>query len=209
MVPAVTPIGPRDVLTEAAHDDAGLDLVGLAHRLVGALLQRDRLAAAVVPVAGDEHAGLRVLDPVDDHPAGEPREDDRVDRADAGAGEHRDRQLGDHRQVDADAIALADPQVPQRVRELRHLVTQLRIGDVAGLSFRLADPVEGDVVAVAVVDVPVEAVVARVELPAEEPLCVRWVPLQYRASTESHFSSHRKSSAWLAHQLSKSAPASS
>jgi hypothetical protein len=51
----------------------------------------------------------------------EAAEDHRVDGADAGAGEHRDRRLGDHRQVDRDAVALLDPEPLEHVGELADL----------------------------------------------------------------------------------------
>ena len=46
-------------------------------------------------------------------------------RADARAGEHRDDDLGDHRQVDADDVALAHAEVLQRVGEALDLGQQL------------------------------------------------------------------------------------
>ena len=89
-------------------------------------------------------------------------EHDRVRRADAGAREHRDRQLRDHRHVDVDAVALLDPERLERVGEALHLVEQLGIGDGAGVA-RLALPVVRDLVALAGGHVAVEAVVAHVE----------------------------------------------
>ena len=81
--------------------------------------------------------------------AEKPAEDDRVRGADAGARQHRDRQLGDHRHVDRDAIAGPDAELLQRVGRLADLALEVGVGDgprVAGL----ADPVIGDLVAEAV-----------------------------------------------------------
>ena len=109
---------------------------------------------------------------------GEAAEDDRVRGADAGAGEHRDGGLGDHRQVDRDGVTCADPEVPQGVRGALDLPVQLGIGDVAGVVRRLTHPVDRDPVAVAGLHVSVDGVVAGVELAVGEPLREGRVPLQ-------------------------------
>src|SRR5206468_12777592 len=51
--------------------------------------------------------------------------------------------------------------------------------DLAPVSLRLALPLVRDLAAVAGLDVPVDAVVRRVELAADEPLRVRQVPLAH------------------------------
>ena len=113
----------------------------------------------------------------DERLGGEAAEHDGVRRADPGAREHRDRQLGDHRHVDRDAIAGPDPQLEQRVGGLAHLALEVGVRDrprIAGL----ADPVVGDLAAEAVLDVAVDAVVGDIELAADEPLRERQVPLE-------------------------------
>ena len=63
--------------------------------------------------------------------AEKPAEDDRVGRADARAGQHRRDGLGDHRQVDRDAVVALHAEALQDVGEpLRHL-EQVRVGDRA------------------------------------------------------------------------------
>ena len=76
--------------------------------LVDRRLERRGLAAAVAAVGGDDHLGPGVVDPAVQRLGGEAAEDDRVRRPEAGAGEHRDRCLRDHRQVDRDGVALPD-----------------------------------------------------------------------------------------------------
>ena len=66
-----------------------------------------------------------VLQPAGERVGGEAAEDDRVRRADAGAGEHRDRRLRDHAHVDADRRALLHAERLQRVRELRRLALEI------------------------------------------------------------------------------------
>ncbi len=101
---------------------------------------------------------------------GEAAEDDGVRGAETGAGEHRDRGLGDHRQVDRDGVALADAEVGEGVRRALHLGVQVGVRDVAGVALGLTDEVDRDLVAAPGLDVAVDGVDARVELAVGEPL---------------------------------------
>ena len=104
---------PRHGLAGAAHDEHFLAALGdLVERLVGVLLQWDVLAAAQALVRGDDELGVRVVDAPGEAVGREPAEYDRVHRADAGAREHGVGGLGDHRQVDRDAVALLRPRAP-------------------------------------------------------------------------------------------------
>ena len=67
-------------------------------------------------------------------------------RADPGAGQHRDRQLRDHRHVDRDAVAGPDPELLERVGGLADLALEVGVGQRPGVA-GLADPVVGDLVA--------------------------------------------------------------
>ena len=133
-------------------------------------------AAAPAAVGGDQHLGLGVVDAVGERLRREAAEHDAVGGADAGAGEHRHRRLGDHRQVDVDPVAGLDAEPLQHVGEALDLGEQLGVGDRAGVA-RLALEVDGDLVALAGGDVAVEAVVGDVELAADEPLGERQLPL--------------------------------
>ena len=130
------------------------------------------LGAAVALVGADEHLGAAVVDARPERLGAEAAEHHHVDGAEARAGEHHDRQLGDHRQVEGDAVALLDAVLLEHVGEPADLVEELRVGvrpGVAGVA--LED--DGGLVAPAGLDVAVEAVVARVELAALEPLDAR------------------------------------
>ena len=126
-------VGPRDVLAGAAHDEHVARRSGTratASSTVG--LSARRLAAAVAAVGGDDDPGLGVVDAVGERLGGEAAEDDRVRGADAGAGQHRDDRLGDHRQVDRDPVARADAEVGQGVGGPADLAVQLGVGDGRG-----------------------------------------------------------------------------
>ena len=112
------------------------------------------------------------LHPLGDRLRREAAEDDVVRRADPSAGEHRDDDLGNHRQVDADDVALADAALLERVGAALDVGEQLGVRDVALLAL-LAVPVERDAVAEAGFDVAVQAVVGDVQLAAGEPAVER------------------------------------
>ena len=175
--------------------------------LVDLLLDRRRLAFAAGAVDGDQRLRLAELHPLPHRLGREAAEDDVVDRADPGAGQHRHRDLGDHRQVDPDHVALLHPEVLQRVGEALGVGVELGVGDVALLPL-LAAPVVGDPLAVARLDVAVEAVGGGVQAPVLEPLVEGRV--RSRPGPRSARSSHSRSSvAWRFHQATGSAAASS
>ena len=142
-------------------------------------LQRDGLAAAIAAVRRDEHLGATVVDAAAQGLGREATEDDRVGRPDPRARQHRDRQLRDHRHVDRDPVAGRDAELEERVGGLADLALEVGEGQRPGVA-RFADPVVGDLVAQAALDVPVDAVVGDVELAAGEPLGERQVPLERR-----------------------------
>ncbi len=181
--PHVAGFVPLDVLAGTPDHQDLVDLLalllGLPDRLVDGRLERRRGAAPVAAVRGDDHLRLAVGHPVGERVGGEAAEDDGVRRADPGAGQHRDHGLGDHRQVDRDPVTLGDAELGERVGGLADLVLEVGVRQVAGVVLGLADPVQGDLVAVAVLDVPVDAVVRRVDGAAGEPLGERRVvPVQ-------------------------------
>ncbi len=102
----------RAVAADVAHDDRRRH----PHAdLVDGPLRLGDLALAPRAVGGDQRLRLAHLHPLFDGLRREAAEDDVVRRADARAGEHRDDDLGDHRQVDPDDVALLDALVAQGV----------------------------------------------------------------------------------------------
>src|SRR5205823_8879218 len=96
-------------------------------------------AATMAAVGGHQHRRLGVVHAVAQRLGGEAAEDDAVGRADARAGEHRDRRLGDHREIDADAVAGPDAERLQYVGEAADLAMERVVGEDASLA-RLALP---------------------------------------------------------------------
>jgi hypothetical protein len=107
-----------------------------------------------------------------------PPEHHRVDRADARAREHGDHGLGDHRQIDRHAVALLHAERAQDVAELVDGDVEVPVGQRAAVA-GLALEHERGLVAPRRADVPVEAVDRRVDLAADEPLRVRWLPVEH------------------------------
>ena len=103
----------------------------------------------------------------------EPAEHDRVDRAEPRARQHREHGLRHHRQVDHDAVAALDAEPAQRAGETRDLVAQLAVGVDAGRPGDGAVVDQRGLIAATAVDVPVDRVVAGVELAACEPASER------------------------------------
>jgi hypothetical protein len=99
-------------------------------------------------------------------------------RAQSHDGEHRDDRLRDHRHVHRDAVAGLHAEFAQRIGGLCDHLLQLRVGDGSRFALGVTDPVVGDLVALAGLDVTIDAVVRRVERAVGEPRGVGQVPLQ-------------------------------
>ena len=176
VVPVVASLRERMLVAASTDGDHVLDARAFRDGGVGVVLERDDRASTPGTVGGDEHLGLGVVDAVAKRLGAEPTEDDGMRRADPRAGEHRDRQLGDHPQVDVHPVALGDPEAAERVRQAGDLVEQVAIRERAGVA-GLALPVEGDLVPAAGLDVTVEAVHGGVQLPSGEPGHPRGLPV--------------------------------
>jgi hypothetical protein len=147
-------------------------------RHVGHLLERHHLTAAPAAVGRHEQRGLRVVDTVAQRLGAEAAEDHRVHGADARAGEHRNRQLGHEREIQRHPVALLHAQRFEDVGKLADLAVEVEVGERAAVA-RLAFPDDRGLVAARPAHVPIDAVDAGVERPAEEPLGVRRLPLEH------------------------------
>ena len=177
MPPEVAAVHHGDVLAGALNDEHMLDARGLLHGLVDVDLEPAGLAAPVAAIGGDDQLRLRVVDAVGECLGREAAEDDGVRRADAGAGEHRDRQLRNHRHVDGDAIAAPHTELLNALAARFTSSKRSSVGDDLAVS-RLALPVEGDLVTAPGIDVAIEAVYGDIELATVEPLGEGGIPLQ-------------------------------
>ena len=185
MPPVIAPVlhaGERvvvDAAVPALDDDDVLDRRALFERLVGVPLERHERTAAIAAVGRDEQLRLRVVDAIAQRFGRESAEHHRVNRADARAGEHRDRHFGHERHVDRHSIASLDAELLQNVRELLDFDVQVPVRQraaVAGLSF----PDERRLVAARSGHVAVDAIHRDVELSTNEPFRVRRLPLADR-----------------------------
>jgi hypothetical protein len=124
---------------------------------------------------------------------GEAAEDDRVDRAQPRAGQHRLQRLGHHRHVDDDAVALLDALGLQRPGERGDAVLQFLVGDLVGRAGQRAVVDDRDPLAMAGLHVAVDRVPAAVQLAVREPFVERRVVVEREAP------SRRVSSQSIAH----------
>src|SRR5207302_1280849 len=83
---------------------------------------------APAPVRGDDDLRLAIVDAVAQRLRREAAEDHAVRRPDAGARQHGDRQLGDHRHVDGDGVALLDPVLAEGGGQAVHLAIHVPVG---------------------------------------------------------------------------------
>ncbi len=159
------------------HDDDVPDRGRIGERLVRRLLERNDLPAPVPAVRRHEQHGLRVVDAVAERLGAESAEDHAVHGADARAGEHRDGEFGDERQVQGYAVAACDAERLQHVGKGADLPVQVPVRERAAVA-RFPFPDDRGLVAAGRADVPVEAVRARVDLAAREPARVRRLPVE-------------------------------
>ncbi len=163
----IAPLHDYDVLYRGAAREGKVRIV----------LEGDEGAAPEAAVGGYEELCLGIDYPVLKGLRAESAENDGMDGADAGAGEHGDGQLGDHGHVDGDPVALLDPQALQDVCELVHVPVEVPVGE-GPLVPGLALPDYGRLVPGVRRNMAVKAVVARVEPPPDEPLGKGRVPLE-------------------------------
>ncbi len=167
----------RALVADSPDDEHFLDRRTLGHGRVGIVFQRHHVAAAIAAVGGDQDLGLAVVDPVAQRMRAEAAKHDAMRCTQAGAGQQRDGQLGNHRQVDRDAVALFDAQPLQRGGGSIDLPIQIVVGQHAVVA-RFTFPDNRRLVLARPVQVAVDAVVARVQLAADEPLHPGGIPFE-------------------------------
>ena len=163
------------VVAATPHDHDMLDGGRRRDGFVGSGLEREDVTSSIPTVRSDQHLGLSVVDAVRQRLSAETAEHHAVHGADACAGQHRHSGLGDHREVDVDPIPTLHSELLQGVGESLHLVEEVGVREHPRIA-RLALPIERHLVAASSFDMAVEAVVADVELTADEPLGERQLP---------------------------------
>ncbi|MPL84631.1 hypothetical protein SDC9_30596 [bioreactor metagenome] len=166
----VAALHPGDLVAGALDDEAAHLVRAVQQRRIGIGLERRLAAAARGSVGGDDQLCTAVVDAVRQRVGREAGEDDRMDRTDAGAGEHRIGRLRDHRQVDHHAVAAHDALRQQHVRHPVHLLGQLLVGDVLGRFVRIIGFEDDRGLQRAVLQVAVDAVHRGVQHAVLEPL---------------------------------------
>ena len=146
-------------------------LFGKVQRDVGGRFVVEHLAVAIVTIHRDQDVAGGIGGAQAASLAAEAPKHNRVNHSQAGAGQHGDRQLGNHRHMNGDAVsALQAAEIAQQRREFIHSHIEFAIGDGYGrFGFRLRYKDQSGFVLV-LGEVPVHAVVRGVDLAAHEPL---------------------------------------
>ena len=137
-------------------------------RLVDEREEVDVLALAVGDVAREQEARAAGPDPFAERAGPEAREHDAVHRPDPRGREHRDDRLGGGRDVDREAVALADAEAAQAGGDPLDLGEELGVGQGAAAA-PLVEGDEGDLIAASGGDVPIQRVDGHVGPPAGKP----------------------------------------
>ena len=152
----------------APDHDAGGHVRALGEGFVDVGFQRHHAPAAQALVAGDNGRAAGGLNTIFEGLRRKAAEYDGMNRADARAGQHRVRGLGNHGQVQADAVAAFNAACAQGVGQAADLVFELRVGDRPAVRWIVAFPDQGDLLG-AFGQVPVDTIDADVEFAAREP----------------------------------------
>ena len=97
-----------------------------------------------------------------------------MDGTDTGAGEHTDWQLENHGEIDGNPVPLLDPVLLEDVCEFAHVVVQLLIGEGLAIA-NVSLPDQRRLVSPPGFEVPVQAVIADVQLTSHEPLMLTFL----------------------------------
>ena len=174
VIPDIASFSPGHRRAGALDHYHAVYIRALSQGLVGVGLERRGAAATHGLVCGDDHPAVGIQDAVFERFRGEAAEHNRVNGANAGAGQHSHGRLGDHRHVDGDAIALAHAPGLEDIGAAAYLPVQFPVGDLPVYGRIIAFPDNGDLIA-AGWQVPVQAVVSNVQLRAAEPVDVHLV----------------------------------
>ena len=131
-------------------------------------LERNLAAAADTFISRYHESGFTISNPGTQCFRRKPAEDNRMDSADAGTGQHGNTRFNNHGHVDSDNIALLDALIFQNVRELTGFFVQFAVGHVAGIGRVVALENDGRLIT-ALFQVTVQAVSGGVQLAVFKP----------------------------------------
>lgn len=149
----------------------------MCQRGIRGQLERYGRPASMGLVLRDQAYGFGVVDSVSESFSGEPSKDDIMDRADPGACQHRYGGFGNHPHVYRHDITFFDSKLFERVGALTDLAEKLVVGQCSDVT-RFALPNQSRLVTPVGFNMTVEAVVRKVEFPANKPLSVGSLPLE-------------------------------
>ena len=166
-------IGRRAASGEDHH--VGHGGLRIAQRVVGDRPEVDLAPLAPGDVGREQHPRAGQPHPLRQRSTAEAGEDDQMDGADTGDGQHGHDRLGDRRQVDGDAVAPRHAKATQGRGHGPHLRQQLGVGEDATPA-PLVESDERGVPTPPRGDVPVERVVAEVGQAPGKPAKGRRLP---------------------------------
>ncbi|MNV18867.1 hypothetical protein D3C71_1097050 [compost metagenome] len=169
VIPDVPAFNPAHFILCTLDHHHGAHVRTALQRLVDVLFQRHEFAAAHAFIGGDHGAAVGVEYPVAQRVRGETAEHHRMHRTDPRAGEHGVGRFGNHRHVDAHAVAFLHATAFEHVGQAADVVMEFFVGDLGGFGGIVAFPDDRDLIA-AFFQVPVDAVVADVQLSAGKPV---------------------------------------
>ena len=128
--------------------------------------------AATGPIRGNDQLGLGIVISICDGIGTETAKNDRMSGANASAGQHGNRQFRDHRHIKCHAIAGCHAQFLQNVGELADFAMKILVSQDSAVS-RFTFPDNGRFVFSPSGQVPIQAVVAGIDLSTDKPLGFR------------------------------------
>ena len=157
----------------ALQDEAEIRLhLGHVHRMVEQRLVGDEPPRFQPAACADHHLGSAVIDARRQFVRRKPSEDDGVDGAEPCAGKHGEHGFRHHRHVDDDPVAFPDAVIAKHGGNRLHLVQHLLIAVYPLFAVHRAVVDQRRLVASALLDMPVQAVVAGIGLATGEPASI-------------------------------------
>ncbi|CCJ99693.1 hypothetical protein BN130_2403 [Cronobacter malonaticus 507] len=134
---------------------------GVFQRVIDVFLQRNGTSGSHAFIGGDNETRAGVDNASGDGLRRKAAENNRVHRANAGAGEHRDGGFRHHRHIDSDHIAFLNAKRGQGVCEAANVAVEFAVANVFVLGRVIAFPDNGGLIA-AFVEMPVKTVCCQI-----------------------------------------------